>query len=247
MPTPTIRFLEARFDLPLRHEQVPQWRGAFAEWVGEVENSDLFHNHANGAAEEYHHRYPQVQYRSVRGKATLIAMNDGIEAVAGLFQRPGDWSIRWEGIPQPLRLEQMHFDTCELGLLPNGLREYRLLRWLALNEDNYHIWKQLGTFRERVELLDRTLAANLLSLCSGLNWKIPRRFEAHLTLVERIGSAQVHGVEVMTFDCRFATDLVLPVGLGMGKSSSLGFGVLLPVRSKNSTTSLHPHRHELTG
>lgn len=235
MSPPTIRLLEARFDLPLRQEQVPQWRGAFAAWVGlDAENGDLFHNHANGAADEYHHRYPQAQYRSVRGKATLVALNEGIEAVAGLFQRPGDWNIRWEGNPQPLRLDQMRFDTCEMGLL-DEMREYRLLRWLALNEDNYQTWRQLGTFRERVELLDRILVANLLSLCTGLGWKIPRRFEAHLTLVERIGTAQAHGVEVMTFDCRFATDLVLPVGLGMGKSSSLGFGVLLPTGKKDNS------------
>lgn len=227
MPNPSLRLLEARFDLPLRHEQVPQWRGAFAEWVGDAASSDLFHNHANGSAQEYHHRYPRVQYRSVRGKATLMALEEGIEALALLFQRSGDWHIRWEGIPQQFRLEQMHFDTYELGLL-SEMREYRLLRWLALNEDNYQIWKKLNTFRERVELLDRVLAANLLSLCTGLGWKIPRRFEAYLTLVERIGTAQVHGVEVMTFDCRIVTDLILPVGLGMGKSSSLGFGVLLP-------------------
>ncbi len=225
--SPTLRLLEARFDLPLRHEQVPQWRGAFAEWVSDQEGNDLFHNHANGAADEYHRRYPLVQYRSVKGKATILALNEGVEAVSDLLQRSPEWQIRWQGAPTPLRMEHLHMDSASLGL-SSELREYRLLRWLALNEENYQTWRQLGSFRERVDLLDRTLAANLLSLCSGLHWKIPRRFEARLTLVDHIGSTQAHGVEVMTFDCRFVTDLVLPTGLGLGKSSSLGFGVLLP-------------------
>lgn len=220
---PTIRLLEACFSLPLTSAQIPQWRGAFAEWAG-LEN-DLFHNHVVGQ-EEYYRRYPLVQYRSVRGKAAIVAVNEGVEAVSSLLQRSGEWQVRWNDTPTPLRIEHLHMDTSPLGLLPE-LREYRLLRWLALNADNYRTWQQLGTFRERVELLDRALAANLLSLCTGLHWQVPRRFEAHLTLVEHIGTAKVHGQELITFDCNFATDLLLPSRLSIGKSASHGFGVVL--------------------
>lgn len=221
-PTPTVRLLEACFNLPLTPAQTPQWRGAFAEWAG-VEN-DLFHNHDN-EAEKHHRRYPLVQYRSVRGKAAVVAVNEGVEAVSSLLQRSGEWQVRWHDTPTPLRIEHLHMDTQPLGLLPE-MREYRLSRWLALNPDNYRTWQQLGTFRERVELLDRALVANLLGLCTGLHWQVPRRFEAHLTMVEHIGKAETHGQELMTFDCTFATDLSLPPRLSIGKSTSHGFGVV---------------------
>jgi len=232
--SPSLRLLEARFDLPLLPAQIPQWRGAFAQWAGLQE--DIYHNHA-GAADEYHRRYPLVQYRSVRGKATIFAVNDGVEAVADLLQRAGDWQIRWQDRPTHLRIEHLRIDTSQLDLLP-APREYRLLRWLALNADNYRTWQQLRTYRERVELLDRCLAANLLSLCSGLHWQVPRRFEAYLTSVERMGTANVHGQELITFDCTFSTDLALPLGLGLGKSTSHGFGVLLGKRVGTRTDGL---------
>lgn len=222
--TPSLRLLEARFDLPLTYAQIPQWRGACAEWAGLQE--DIFHNHLPDG--KVQHRYPLVQYRCVRGKAAMFAVNEGIEAVAGLLQK-GEWEIRWQGQTLRLRMEQMHMDTVRFDITPERHR-YRLRRWLALNDDNYETYRSLPTFRERLALLDKTLAANLLALCGGLGWRIPRKFEVDIMEVQHIRLAEVHGIGMMMFDLDFSTDLVLPGSLGMGKSASLGYGVLHKIK-----------------
>ena len=217
---PTLRLLEVRFDLPVGYDQISQWRGACAAWAG-LEH-DIFHNHQTDG--KVKHRYPLVQYRRSRGNAAIFAINEGIEAVSGLLQQ-GEWSILWQNQPRTLRIEQMHMDSKAFGLTSER-QHYRIQRWLALNDDNYPEYRQMQTFRERVALLDRTLSANLLALCGGLGWRIPRRFESDITQITRIQVTQAHDVEMMTFDVEFSTDLVLPDGLGIGKSSSRGYGVL---------------------
>jgi Cas6b C-terminal domain/Cas6b N-terminal domain len=225
--SPTLRILEVRFDLPLAIEQISAWRGAFATWGGMQE--ELLHNHNNqGEGKPLHYRYPLVQYRSIRGQAGIFAINEGIEVMSGLLQRP-EWGIHWEGKHRLIRMEQMHMDTQPLGI-DTAMRSYRLRRWIGLNEDNYQTWQSLPTFQERVALLDRALAANLLALCGGLGWKIPRRFEAWTVQINQIRRIAVHDVEMLAFDLVFSTDLILPPRIGIGKSASLGFGVVWPMQ-----------------
>jgi len=217
---PALRLLDLRFDLPVTYDQIPQWRGACAAWSG-LEH-DIFHNHEADGAVKY--RYPLVQYRRTRGAAAIFAVNEGIEAVSGLLQQ-NEWTVQWQNQPRALHLAQMQMDTQTLGLAAER-RHYRIQRWLALNDDNYAEYRRLPTFRERLALLDRTLSANLLALCGGLGWRIPRRFEADITQVTQIQPAKAHNLEMIVFDVEFSTDLILPSGLGIGKSSSRGFGVL---------------------
>ncbi|MCB0642014.1 MAG: hypothetical protein KDC44_10260, partial [Phaeodactylibacter sp.] len=72
MQTQPIRTLSLSFDVRLYARQIPQWRGAFIEMCGL--DSDLFHNH-NGEA-ELHYRYPLIQYRMYKGKASILAINE---------------------------------------------------------------------------------------------------------------------------------------------------------------------------
>ena len=78
------KLLTILFSNSLRFNEIPLLRGGIIHMV-ERETGDvnlLFHNHME---ESYRWRYPLVQYKQIDGKAAMVCIGEGIDAVQEFF------------------------------------------------------------------------------------------------------------------------------------------------------------------
>lgn len=216
--THPLRHLQLTFTHPLRAQEIPQWRGAWAQLAGR--EYDYFHNHQGQTA--YHYRYPLVQYGVDRSRASLTAWQDGVGAVQQVLA-DRDWTILWKGEKVDLRIADLQMKESRLTFLDQP-KTYRLRMWLPFNTQNFNRWGRAEALVERVELLNTILVGQLLSFFTGVGWQLPQRLEAEIVNIDRIGRERVHGTLRPTFDVRFRCNVDLPDGVRLGKAVAMGFG-----------------------
>lgn len=252
MSKTNIKTLTVQFSLPLRPNQIAQWRGAVAEAAGWEQ--DLFHNHAalevvppepetlSGSEGEtlvqaratlqdrYQYRLPLIYYRVQDRKATIFAMGQGVDALRRwLLTRDSAFQIG--GRTVDLLIEGMQEKIHPLGL-QTEMRCYRLMDYLPLNQDNYAQWRKEKALRARVALLDRCLAGHLVNFAHGIDWRIPGRFEAELVTIREMRAVRHHGIQHLAFNLLVQTNLVLPPQIALGRGTAFGFGVLTPTQEQ---------------
>ncbi|MCB9051335.1 MAG: CRISPR-associated endonuclease Cas6 [Lewinellaceae bacterium] len=230
IPTPAepIRTLSLSFDLPIYSRQIPQWRGAFIELAGFAD--DLFHNHDN-AKDGYRYRYPLIQYRMRKGKAAIMAINEGVDALQRVLAST-DWKINWEGKPLALKIEGLHMDEHYLRMLAQP-KQYKLYKWLALNQENYERWQQCRNLAERSALLENILAGQILGFCTAMGYRLPERLEANLQHLQFMQQVRTFGNPMIAFNVSYDANVLLPAHIGLGRSVSHGFGWQVPENQKN--------------
>jgi hypothetical protein len=219
--TMKITTLHITFDIPLQPKEITQFRGAIAEHAGWAD--DAFHNHA-AKGDTVLYRYPIIQYRSVEGRATIFSINAGVDTVLDMLSRTnpimdiGRTTVELAVCDSVKRVRNL-----EVSDTP---KQYYLKNWLALNADNYKKWQTLPSLGERVAMLEQILSSNIVSFAKGVAWQLPVRVEAKLVQLQHTHKIISHRTELIAFDVVFAANIDLPEGLGLGKSCSLGFGVV---------------------
>lgn len=225
---PPLRLLTLTFTHPLYPRQIPQWRGAFIQ-MGGWEN-DLFHNHRGD--EGYHYRYPSIQYRQHKGHAAIFALNEGVDALQEVLATK-DWQINWEGESRPLQIQDLRMHEHHLRMLPQP-KEYKIFNWLPFNEQNYQNWRASTNLVERIQLLERILAANIIAFLASVRWHLPERLEVSIQHLQQAKKVRCHGTPMLAFNINFTCNLLLPHGIAFGRSVSHGFGWTKPVRVRQS-------------
>lgn len=221
-----LRMMSVRFSSEVTMAELPKFRGAVIAAAG-VEN-DLFHNHQH---EGFAYRYPLVQYRIMGGKASLVALNEGIEQMQQLLggdflMRPVTFGNRCEQV----RVEEMRINEFELSLLETPIR-YHISHWLPFNQDNYRLWQRLSSVEERVSMLNKVLVGNLISFAKGIGWQLEGRVEAgvdYSTITERF--VRFKGQHLVALQADFTTNLFLPRGIALGKGVALNKGIVTSAR-----------------
>jgi hypothetical protein len=216
-----IKIFAIQFDIPLAFEQVRHWRGAIAEHIGW--DDERFHNH-RGAKEAYHYRYPQVHYRAWKGLAGLWAFGEGIEALKDLLLQTSG-TLEMGGKPYELRINDFYVREHELKMLEIP-QPYFLKNWLALNEDNFKKWLDTPEEAQKVLQLEHILAANIIAFAKAIHWQIPIRLEVKILQILKQVPSKFKQTRLLLFDISFEANILLPSGLGLGKSVSHGHGVL---------------------
>jgi hypothetical protein len=218
-----IETLLITFDLPLKPRYISSWRGAFVEMVGR--DTDLLHNHNNSeAAGGLKYRYPLVQYKCLQGRAALLTINDGIDAVQNLLLAQ-KWVLNWQGKPTRLALygEPMRQN---IALRFDQPHRYHLQNYLPFNAANYERWQVCNSLAEKVELMERIIRGHVLSCLWGLGWNGKEEVIIGMQDIGNMQFLNFKGQNMLSFDLIFDTNASLPSGLGLGKASSTGFGVL---------------------
>lgn len=221
-----VKVLSITFNHSIYSRQLPQWRGAFVEMAG-LED-DFFHNHEGEG--KYHYRYPLIQYRMWRGKASVTAFNEGVAAIQQALS-DNTWEVNWEGKPVPLSIEDMRMHEHYLRMLANP-KQYQLFKWLALNQENYERWRQCKNLAERVTLLENILTGQILGFCDAMGWRLPERLEVNLQYLSFMQKVKFHGNPMLAFNATYDANVLLPSGLALGKAVSHGFGWQMPVKVK---------------
>ncbi len=220
-----LKMLSICFDLPIRYEQLSEFRGAVINLTRT--KNDLFHNHSEHGVI---YRYPLVQYKKLGGKAALLCMADGIEAIHDFFNG-FHGQIRLGNTDLELKVDQIKANQFNVGVWDSQF-EYLLSNWLPLNQENYQRYQAAETFAAKVQILENALVGNLFTFCEGVGMKPEKNIKAAITRIVSEKRITYRGTRMQAYDIDFRTNLSLPNLIGLGKGSGLGFGVVTMKRKK---------------
>jgi len=210
---------------PVR-ERPAALRGYFGRRFPE---NTLLHQHMENGKTAY--LYPRVQYRVTRGVPQIVAIAEGVTALTDIVDSIKDLDLH--GKKNTVNFVSLHEEAVEIGDCENAI-EYRFASpWLALSQKNYQRYKDADD-AERVQLLQRIIVGNLLSLGKSFGIITTEWLEAKLFLRPRAVTAKRQ--RLIGFVGRFQVNYKIPDQLGIGHLVSIGFGeVALNQRVASST------------
>jgi hypothetical protein len=123
------------------------------------------------------------------------------------------------------QIKHLHFDYFHCGFLEKPFK-YRIRNWFALNEDNFERYIKLDDEGEKNEALRRILTGNIISFAKGIRWNLDRQVKITIPRLRESRLFNFKDHQMMGFDLDFTANVLLPDGIGLGKSVSRGFGVI---------------------
>ena len=105
-----------------------------------------------------------------------------------------------------------------------------MYNWLALNQDNYEKYLQLGDKLDELLFLENILKANILSFAKGVKWEVEKNISLRIDAVLSTKVVPYKQQKLVAFDIRFRTNAFLPDFVGLGKGVSLGFGTVSQIK-----------------
>ena len=214
-----IKRLYVRFRNKLRNDEIEFFRGAVLSKMQDA--SVLFHNHIG---DNFRYSYPLIQYKRLSGKATIVCLEEGTEAI-GQFFSAGDFCFQIGTRDVKMEIASVQAKQVLVQLWHTEFT-YWMTRWLPFNEENYRSYKQMEGLGERFLFLEKTLIGNILSFAKGLRIYFENEVVCKILEVENPYWVWYKGVRMMAFNVRFKTNVSLPDGIGLGIGASLGNGVL---------------------
>ena len=219
---PKIKSLTVQFANELSSNEIPKFRGAVIASL--KEKNILYHNHTD---ENFRYAYPLIQYKRLHRKAAIVCIGEGIKVIHELFA--SDNFLFHIGEKEvEMQLDFVKVNETDVSLT-DALHPYRLLNWLPLNSENYSRYQDSDSLVERIQILERVLKGNLLSFLKGVGIYLEEQLTIHITAITGQRPANYKGVRLMAFDIEFKTNLTLPQYIGIGKSVSVGYGVITKI------------------
>lgn len=212
-----------QFDKEIDSRAIPFFRGAV---IASLEKKDiLFHNHDE---DKLRYSYPLIQYKRIHGKAAVMGIGKGIESVSQLLT-VGDYSYQIGNENVDMRIESVNAYDNDIVLTEKIDNRYRLHNWLPLNSENYKLYQETESIVERIQILERVLAGNILSFLKGVGIFLEERLEVSLTDIKGQRAIEYKKVKLIAFDIEFKANITFPQYIGIGKHASVGCGVLTKV------------------
>lgn len=216
-----VRTLTVITDAEIRHNEIPLFRGAVIQSLGEHPNV-YFHNHLDN--DKFRYAYPLIQYKRLEGKAAIVCVEEGVDIIGQfLTEVNGTLNIGDRQVTchtDKIRPTRILVQTWEEMFC------YHISRWLPLNSKNYQLYQNIEGVVERVTFLENILKANLLSMLKGLDIHLEKELILKITEISDPYLLYNKGVKMMAFNADFKCNLSIPNNLGIGKNASIGFGVL---------------------
>jgi hypothetical protein len=224
----TIRLLIISFNFEIDPSEINHFRGAIIKTT--KAKNDLFHNHS---PEGNIYRYPKIQYKILNRKATLICLEEGIEGIQDFFSQT-DWKLEIGSEMRVIMVDDIKVRTHRVAIWDFRF-EYKITHWLALNQDNYKIYHQLQGLADKIKLLEKILLANILSFIQGINLFINDRIEITIKNIQNETVLKYKNQPMQAFTVIFSTNISLPNFIGLGKGSSVGFGVVKEIENRKTS------------
>ncbi len=215
-----LRILKIVFEPEIKKYQIPGFRGAVVEKVGR--ESTLFHNHLQHG---FRYRYPLIQYKRIKGKASIICIDQGVDEIYHFFQNK-DWRVKIYDEEIELKIGNLSVNQFNMQVW-NNFFYYRINTWLALNEKNQTEYEKLESLTDKIAFLENILTANILSFAKGIDWHIEdKKIEVKIINITDQGLAKFKRIIRPFFSVEFKTNVFLPNYIGLGKAASHGYGVV---------------------
>ncbi|MEM8585753.1 MAG: CRISPR-associated endonuclease Cas6 [Bacteroidota bacterium] len=215
LPLTTLTFPD--FRLPRR--EASNLRGYFAETFGQ--DSVLFHNHT---PEGYRYNYSEIQYKVIDGIATVVGIGPGSKLLLQVFGDVDKLVLGEQTLV--VNTKELAMDQVELSI-DDELYTYEFLTpWFALNQENYAQYRETKD-SERPGFLDKILRSQLIALLEGLGYPDTKEKTILAKGQWRPTNAYFRGQQMQMFWGEFTTNVKVPSLLGIGKSTSRGFGTVI--------------------
>lgn len=213
----TIQFPE----IQLKTRDAHKLRGYFGELFRE--HSPLLHNHYEDGSLRY--RYPQVQYKVIDKTPFLVGVEEGGNLLTQLFLKIKEVDI--DGETYPIQSKNISQQQKEIGF-SQDLHEYKFeTLWMGLNQQNYAKFIKFETDKERDRMLNSILTGHILGFFKtfGVALKPEERIMVKHQLQQK--NTNFKGQKMLAFTGSFIGNVKLPDHIGLGKSTSRGFGTLV--------------------
>jgi hypothetical protein len=220
-----VRTLTVITDAEIRQNEIPHFRGAVINSLGEHPNV-FFHNHLDD--DKFRYSYPLIQYKRLEKKAAIVCVEEGVDIIGQfLTEVNGTLAIGERQI------------TCNTGRIQPArilvqtwqeMFSYHVSRWLPLNSKNYQLYQNLEGVVEKTMFLENILKGNLLSMLKGLNIHLEKELILKITEIGEPYLLNNKGIKMMAFNADFNCNLSIPNYIGIGKNSSIGCGIIHQLR-----------------
>lgn len=222
-----IYVLIIQFRNEISWSEIPFLRGAIIQALHGQANV-LYHNHTG---DTYRYAYPLIQYKRIRGRAAVLCLKEGTEAI-GEFLSEGNFSCMIGDRPIQMEIERI-VPRKYVVQVWDSLFHYRARRWLPLNAENYRKYRELEGCAEKITFLENILVANLLSFAKGIGIHVEAQIQCKLLSVNAPYPVVNKHVKLMAFDVEFKTNMSLPDYIGIGKNASIGYGIVTHINHEN--------------
>lgn len=227
-----VRTLTVTFDTEIEFKEIPLFRGAVINSLGEHPNV-FFHNHLDD--DKFRYSYPLIQYKRLEKKAAIVCVEEGVDIIGQFLTDVngtltiGDRQITCNtGRIQPARILVQTWQE---------MFSYHISRWLPLNSKNYQCYKDIEGVVERVTFLENILKANLLSMLKGLDIHLEKELILKITELSEPYLLHNKGVKMMAFNANFKCNLSIPNNIGIGKNASIGCGTVHQLKGNNNNSN----------
>jgi hypothetical protein len=222
-----IRLLNITFDAEIKPYEIPAFRGAIIDKAGP--GNTLFHNHLAGDAFLY--KYPLIQYKTIGGKPCIICIEYGVDEIHKFFDNK-NWDIKISDRWLEMKISSLNMNQFTMQVWDKKFR-YNIKNWIALNQENVKKYEELESLTEKIQFLEKILTGNILSMAKGIEWEVDKPIQLNITEIHDVRPVSLKGKKLHGFNLDFTTNVFLPNHIGLGKSVSVGYGV---VRQKRERT-----------
>lgn len=214
-----VKTLLIRFDTALEHRELPLFRGAVISLL--PHKPLVYHNHTG---EGLRYGYPLIQYKRLEGRAAILAVGEGVDAIGELLE-VSSFDVMIGRRRETLRIDRIETGSYAVAESGRPLR-YRLSDWLPLNEANHERYERMEGLMARIDMLERVLTGNILSMLKGVGIFVDFPILTEIATLAPLRRVRYKGTTLLATDIDFATNIVLPDLIGLGRHASVGYGTL---------------------
>ncbi|MCX6252315.1 MAG: CRISPR-associated endonuclease Cas6 [Bacteroidetes bacterium] len=219
-----IRMLRVSFDAEIKDSEVPAFRAAIIDKVGQ--KNVLFHHHLD--QEKFLYRYPLIQYKVLQHQPTIICIDYGVDEIHKYFEKR-NWNIRVNDRQLEMKISRLELNQFNLQVW-NKHFEYSIHNWIALNQENLEKYNNLTALSDRIAFLEKTLTGNIISFAKGVEWTVDKQIELKILDFKEPRTVKLKTNDLIGFNVNFSTNVFLPNFIGLGKAVSKGYGIVRSVR-----------------
>lgn len=202
----------------LKPGEEQMFRGAFIKKMGGGADP-LLHNHVGDGLR---YSYPLIQYKIWEGRPAVVGIGGGSDVLAHL---PPTCRLMIGRQEREFKLEHIKVEPYEPEISEIA-KMYEITKFIPLNRDNMAEFESLPALTDRIGFLENIINANILAFFKGIGFHCHDEIYSAISSISKSYPLYYKNIKFIGFDLCFITNVLLPEGIGLGKSVSVGFGTL---------------------
>jgi hypothetical protein len=180
---------------------------------------ELMHNHEIGT-DRYYYRYPAIQFKTQDSLSIFGYKPEGVSILHEIYLKTD--KITLEGETISIKHKKIDVREEEFGEDGKYYKYSFSSPWLALNQKNYNEYRDLKDNQKKKQKLHTILINNIISFCKFAGYTVTEQLIVESEFYEQ--PAILKGKTLLAFNGEFKINFLLPDFIGLGKSSSRGYG-----------------------